>query len=223
MLQVEHLPQIRTLRNAVLSTLAHPDLYVREEDETFFMTQHLGTGGVTFGVLDGQCLVAYAMLGLPSAGALDNLGRISGLAEPDCAVTAHLASCMVLPPWRGRGIQRSLLSARLAFARSLGRRICMATVSIHNHSSRHNMLRRGMYLHWVGQLGSLRRQITAVDLEFPLRLDEADHLLVPSDDWAAQRAALDAGYVGVEQIKNEGGMQLRFARRLAPAVSTSPA
>lgn len=152
--------------------------------------------GETIGVLDGSRLVAYGMLGLPRRGEPGNLGRFFTAGPPqgeksplggprttssgkaleshafndECieARTAHLASCMVSPSYRGRHLQRLLLKARMALACGRGRNFFVAMVSPHNHASRHNLMREGFRVGWVGEIDGLKRQLMAVDLSSPL-------------------------------------------------------
>ena len=53
---------ILKLRDCVLSNLNHPDEYVREDDETSFVGEHLGEFGVSFGSFENNTLVAYCAL-----------------------------------------------------------------------------------------------------------------------------------------------------------------
>ncbi|WP_423455441.1 GNAT family N-acetyltransferase [Ottowia sp. VDI28] len=172
------------LRDEVLANLADPDLYVRESAEPEFVRMHVETSqgrGETLGLFDEGRLVAYGMLGLPQRGDPGNLGRFFvnealtflgakeagapglSLGEVDTRV-AHLASCMVSTSYRGQHLQRLLLKARMALARSRGRNFCVAVVSPHNHASRHNLMHEGFRLGWVGEVDGLRRQLLAADL-----------------------------------------------------------
>jgi GNAT superfamily N-acetyltransferase len=115
-------------RAQVLGQLTNPDIYVNEADERQFVSQHCGPAGLTLGVFDGPTLVAYAMLGLPTAHAADNLGHWFGLNLSDRAKVAHLASCMVLPSHQGFGLQRKLLAARFKLALPNRRNICIGMI-----------------------------------------------------------------------------------------------
>jgi len=205
---------IAALREEVLACLPHPDCYVREAGEAAFIRAHHPPRGETLGVFDGEQLVAYAMLGLPARDDPSNLGRALGLPAARRGEVAHLASCMVRPGWRGLGLQRALLSTRLVLARSHGRPLCVATVSPHNHASRHNMLRRGLHLAALCQVDGLLRQIALIDLDHGLHVDAGDERLIDSGDTAAQRAAFADGYVVLGDLREPGGVRLRFLRRL---------
>lgn len=190
------------LRAEVLAALPDPDCYVAETDEAAFFAEHREPHGQTIGVFDAAGrLVAYAMLGLPLADTPGNLAAVTGMDDASRAACAHLSSCMVRPGWRGRGLQRTLLGARLALAHAQGRHLCLAVVSLRNHSSRHNMLRRGLHLAWVGEIDGLRRQVAMIDLRHGLHSDPGDERLIDSDDFDTQRQAITDGYRGVGEVR----------------------
>lgn len=212
-LSPEDLAQWSALRDDVLAQLPNPDYYVREDNERDFFLQHCVPYRTAIGVFHAHTLVAYAMLSLIPADDPGHLGLALGMDEADRGSVAHLASCMVRPDWRGLGLQRALLAERLSMAQSHGRHLCLAAVSLHNHSSRHNMLRLGMHIAWAGDLNGLVRQITRIDLHSGLSIDAGDERLVDSRDLAAQRQAFADGYVGVGEMRLPEQVCLRFARR----------
>jgi GNAT superfamily N-acetyltransferase len=205
---------IAMLRDEVLGGLSHPDCYIREDDEAAFLRAHRAPCGETVGMFDGQRLVAYAMIGLPAHDDPANLAHTLGLPLPLRGALAHLASCMVHPDWRGLGLQRTLLGTRLALARSHGRHLCAAVVSLHNHTSRHNMLRRGLHLAALAQIDGVQRQIALIDLDHGLHVDTGDERLIDSSDAAAQRSAFAEGYVALGEVREAARVRLRFLRRL---------
>lgn len=205
---------VLALREEVLSQLEHPDLYVREEDEAGFVQGHIGGHaggrGETIGVFDGERLAAYAMLGLPAHDAADNLGGLLGSPGR----SANIASCMVRPAYRGHGLQRALLTARLSLAQAHGRSLCVAMISLHNDASRHNLLREGMRIAWVGEIGGLRRQLLAIDLAAPWEFDSERLRLVAPLDWELQRALTAQGWWGISAMEGRGPDKLVFARHV---------
>lgn len=205
-----------TLRDKIIAALPHPDCYVREDDEQAFFTSHTGRGGKIIGVFHRAELVAYAMAGFPEVAATDNLGAVMGLDQALLSRVTHLSSCMVLPAWRGLGLQRALLEERLSLARARARPLCMAMVSLHNHGSRRNLLRQGLHIAWTGTIDGLKRHIAMADLqhEHGLRYDMTDERLLPGDDFAALRDAGRQGYAGIAEVRNASGVQLRYVRYL---------
>lgn len=202
------------MRDTVIAALPNPDFYVREEDEQLFFDAHTQPCGETIGVFAHGALVAYAMVGFPEADSKENLGATIGLEPAFHAKVTHLSSCMVLPEWRGRGLQRTLLAARLALAQARGRPLCMAMVSLHNHTSRHNLLRQGLHITWTGVIDGLERHVAMTDLERGLRFDMGDEKLLRSDDFGALQQAGAAGYTGIGEVRDDSGVQLRYVRRL---------
>lgn len=223
-----HLPQAHTrllesqdfdawvaLRNTVLATLPDPDLYVREDHEENFFQAHLSPSGEVIGVFVDEALIAYAMIELPGKQEAHNLGHVIGLDPAQQGMVAHLSSCMVLPQWRGRQLQRTLLSARLGLAQACGRPLCMALVSLLNHRSRHNMLRQGLRVVWTGMIDGLHRHVAMIDLEQGMDFAAEGELLLPSLDYEALRAAALAGYACVGEVRApNGAVSLRYARHL---------
>lgn len=168
-LTADDVPALMALRNDVLGSLPHPDMYVRESNEAEFVRAHIGAvygrgEGETIGVFDGHRLAAYGMLGLPSEHDTANLGRLLGYAGSQLARVAHLASCMVALPYRGSHLQRSLLVARMQLAYAHGREVCIAMVSPRNHASRVNLMREGLRTDWTGDIDGLRRELMTIDL-----------------------------------------------------------
>ncbi|MCD2512860.1 hypothetical protein [Comamonas endophytica] len=211
----------RQLRNEVISGLAHPDMYMREDDEAAFFAQHLPPRGHCLGVWLGDELAAYAMLDLPEAGAPGHLGAAIGLAPREQAGVAHLASCMVRAPWRGNQLQALLLQLRYAMAQACHRPRCLAMVSLHNAASRHNLLAQGMWIEWTGTIDGLRRHVLQIDLRGAPRWDLSQTRLIAGDDFAQLCAAAAEGYAGVEEVCGGARPVLRYARRLPACGSPS--
>lgn len=221
MLQAQDFAAWMRLRDEVLQALPHPDCYVREEDEHAFFTSHCGEGGQTIGVFHGDALIAYSMVGFPGAQDADNLGASVGMATAQRAQVAHIASCMVLPQWRGNGLQRTLLAVRLAMAQAHGRPIALAMVSPRNHRSRHNLMRQGMHVGWTGNIGGLERHVLRINLHSGTHFDMGDERIVDCNDFTALCEAAAAGYVGVGELRGQragcaggDGVHLRFVRVL---------
>ncbi|MBF5005610.1 GNAT family N-acetyltransferase [Diaphorobacter caeni] len=215
-LTMEDQPQWSALRDEVLSDLPDPDVYVREDDESAFFEAHVGPRGQTIGVFQGEHLIAYSMIGFPQSGEAGHLGAVVGLAPELLDKVAHISSCMVLPQWRGNGLQRTLLAVRLAMSQAHGRPNCLAMVSLRNHRSRHNLMRLGMHIGWTGDIGGLQRHVLRIDLQSGTHFDMGDERLIDSADFAALCAAGRDGYVGVGELRDAdaGRVTLRFVRAL---------
>ena len=213
-LALDDFPAWSSLRDTVIAALPNPDFYVREDDEQGFFAAHTEPRGETIGVFSHGVLVAYAMVGFPEPDAADNLGVVTGLQPARHALVTHLSSCMVLSPWRGKGLQRTLLVARLALAHARGRPLCMAMVSLHNHSSRHNLLRQGLHIAWTGMIDGLQRHVAMIDLQHGLHFDMGDEKLLFSDDFPALQQAGAEGYAGIGELRDAAGVRLLYVRHL---------
>lgn len=213
------LSQILDFRAEVLSSLEHPDIYVPESDEISFVAAHLGERGQTFGVFCEKRLVSYGMLGLPAADDPENLGRILGLDTLQCAQVAHLASCMTLDRFRGFHIQRSLVTLRVNEAKKLGRRYCMAMVSLHNETSRSNLFAANMTIPWVGLIGTLQRQLMFIDMAHEVTF-APQRATAGSLDFGLQRKMSSEGWWGIGEECVDGVSQLVLKQALkAPDTS----
>lgn len=149
-LTARHATALVALRARVLATLAHPDFYVAEADEAGFIARHRGARGAILGFFAGETLVAYGMVRLPDAAGAAHVRDTK--ADPtaghrwDASARERLpelSSCMVDPAWRGRGLQRRLIAARLRWGRRRAATRFWAVVSPHNAASRHNLRKAG--------------------------------------------------------------------------------
>lgn len=143
-------------------------------------------------------LEAAALLRLPDPDGPDPGPPFPLVPEDDWPRRAcGLGGTVVRPRARGRGFQRALVDARLAWAVRAGARWACAGVRLENAVSWRNLLARGFAV--VGMrddpgypiLGLLRPLGTGV-----LRTDPLDRRAVAALDPAGHREALDAGYLG---------------------------
>jgi ribosomal protein S18 acetylase RimI-like enzyme len=168
MLGPADVPGVIALHRRVLASLA-PGLLNPETDA--FFAQHAFEAGRLFGLASSQgALVAYAVLGLPTASDIGNFGRLIGLAESELGLVAHLDGAAVVPEWRGHGLQRALLVRRVACAVCLGRRHLLATVAPANHHSLRNATGLGL------RIIDTRPMFAAGALRHILHLDLAQHI-----------------------------------------------
>lgn len=203
----QDVPALRRLRDEVFANLAHPDLYVREDDEAGFIRYHLGAQGRTTGLFapaaPGETpteLVAYAMVSLPREEAAEHLARHLGFTDQQLLDTAELTSCMVAPAWRGRGLQRSLIASRMTVARSEGKHHVVSLVSLLNHQSRHNLMANGMQVHHTGLWRGLQRQWLLRNLTTALESQDQQTLdWVRADNFGSQVAR--RGRTGVAEMR----------------------
>jgi GNAT superfamily N-acetyltransferase len=219
LLDTSDIPHVTALRDEVLAQLAHPDLYAREDDVDGFVLSHIGfhaeSRGQTLGLFDSQQLIAYAMLGLPSAQDGDNLGHHLTTDASILRGVAHIAGCMVQKSWRGNGLQRLLLAERFELAKSIGRTTCIAMVSLRNDASRRNLMNSGMHIGWVGTINGLHRQLLVTNLEASWNFEKENLKLVGCLDLSEQILMSAQGWWGIQEIEETNGkIKIAFARRV---------
>ncbi len=186
------------LRKRIFSALPDPDLVLPEDDEELWAHDHLGPTGFTIGMFSQQNLVAYASLLLPTPNHPEHLGFYMDQSEDDRSRVAHIASCMVLPAFRGLGIQRRTIALRLGVATAMGRSICLALTSVGNYSSRHNLMKSGLSVIWMGETAVRRRRvILARDFSNPLNISSLKAIkAVSALDYERQAELTSCGFIG---------------------------
>jgi len=214
MLTVGQFDPLVSLRKRVISALDHPDLYVPEVDEQAFIDAHCGSRGESIGVFSGRDLVAYAMLGLPEDRDSDATEEIFfNLDTATLKRTGYLSSCMVLPGFRGLGIQRALISSRQMLAKVLGRDQCMAIVSPYNHISRQNLFEADLRIVAASKVGGRMRQIMSSSPKTTAASEWVDLTSVQADDIETQQNLLQRGFHGVAQTCCDDQITLVFGRQ----------
>jgi len=205
------------LRRQVVAGLADDDWYVLEPDR--FVRNHLGGRGETVGLFEAGRLVAYAMLGLPSGdGPADPMAAALGLPPGEQGAVAHLASTMVLPEWRGRGLHNWLIRRRLARCAALDRPAVLSMVSPRNVASWHNLMRHGLVVRAIAPLeGDRPRYLMHRDLRRDEVHDPGTAQAIALDDLDRQRALLGDGYCGFGTAQDRGQVCVLFGRAAASA------
>ena len=111
----EDLDDIMDLQERICASMPRPDLFVatcREENASY-----LAEPNVIFGTYDHDRLIAYASLAFPEK-ASDNLGWDLGWDEDTVRRCAKLDTIVVDPAYRGYGLQRTLISHCLSYAKA---------------------------------------------------------------------------------------------------------
>lgn len=143
-LTIAELPALQALREHVLSDLPDPDYYRREPDETRFLRAHLETPHLCLGIKAHMHVVAYGMLDFPLAPSAMQAARPDAdEIDAMCETTPQLISCMVDSAYRGQGLQRYLIRARIDEGRQRGATRFWAMVAPGNHVSRDNLYAAG--------------------------------------------------------------------------------
>lgn len=216
MLSNFHFEPLVSLRKRVVDALPDPDQYVPEIDEPSFINDHCGAHGESIGVFSSNDLIAYAMLGLPDDEDTNTFPQALNLNPVELTRTAFLSSCMVLPGFRGHGLQRALISSRLALARVLGRDRFVAMVSPINHISRQNLFESGLRIVATCEVGGHMRQIMSASPELKPSEDWQDLTPVEAHDIDAQTSLIGEGFHGIAQTRLGNDVSLVFGR---PAIT----
>jgi hypothetical protein len=131
---------VMALRDAVLSSLPDPDMYVREDDEEMFVRGHLNVFGESLGYYAGDDLVAYLAL------TTDLVSSGEDVEFAACAPTFNdvvFAAAMVLPAYQGCSLHRAGIRRHIAVAQELGAHRGFAQISPRNHRSLRNYFSHG--------------------------------------------------------------------------------
>jgi GNAT superfamily N-acetyltransferase len=200
----DDLPRLWALHQALHAGTSTAGLFARETEA--FFARHLADAGMVIGLFDAaDTLVGYTVLGFPAPDDPENFGWMLELGHADLARVAHLDGTGLSPAWRGQGLQRALIDARLRLARAHARTLALATVAPGNRSSLTNALRAGL------EVVALRAKYDSV--RFIMRRDLADSTpapapdgpVVPLSDLGGHRATLADGWIGTRMVEDAGG------------------
>jgi GNAT superfamily N-acetyltransferase len=139
-LEQEDYEAVRGLRDAVLSSLPDPDMYVREDDEEKFVRGHLNVFGESLGFFDGDDLVAYLALTTDLVASGED---VEFAAFEPTSNDVVFAAAMVLPSYQGRSLHRAGIVSHIAVAEQLGAQRGFAQISARNHRSLRNYFSHG--------------------------------------------------------------------------------
>ena len=112
---LQELDAIMDLQDRICAAITQPDLFAstcREENASY-----LTPPNVIYGVFEQERLIAYASLAFPKD-ASDNLGWDLGWNADTVRRCAKLDTIVVDPDYRGHGLQRTLISHCLSYAKA---------------------------------------------------------------------------------------------------------
>lgn len=204
--------QVEALHHRVLQLATVPGL-VKPESHEFF-ERHASRCGRILGVFVGNCLVAYAVVGLPVDTGY-NFGLELELPEKELLLVAHLDGVSVAPEWRGNGLQRTLGALRVEIARRAGRHHLISTVAPRNTVSWRNVISQGLKVRRLKRkFGGALRYILHQDINTPTQVDSADSAEICLDDIEGQQRLLAQGYLGCAAVGREGVQGMRYSRSM---------
>ncbi|MEP9375485.1 hypothetical protein ABLE91_02130 [Aquabacter sp. CN5-332] len=204
------LDRVEALHRAVMAGLG-PEVVKPETRD--FLADMLGPRGRMVGVFAGEALVAYGVL-QHHVPASDDPRAAIGL--PFDVPLMKLAGASVALAYRGRGLQRALIAARVRLALDgvAGTPpILFATSAPANSASWGNLLAEGFAIRAIKPYyGGHLRYVMVRNTE---RMEQEGHMLLDASATQEQAALLAAGWRGVALRDGPSGPSLAFARPAA--------
>lgn len=184
-----------------------PELLCRETDA--FFHEHCREHGRILGLFVGEELIGYGVLGLPKANE-ESFADQFGLTAEQRAAVATIDGAGVLPRWRGNGLQRQLVAARIEAAGAAGRRIAVSTVAPGNLPSLRNLLAEGLNIRALRPAFGGLRFLMRRDLDRSPKPTREGRWIALADTSEAE-AALMAGYQGWSLSEAAEGPRIWYA------------
>lgn len=131
------------LIRAVWDGMENKEWFVPDDEEFVKSILKPGQGFVLKVTCTGTGRMAGIMNLLTPGTGKANLGHDAGFSEEQLLKTAHVDSVAILPEYRGRHLQSSLLKAAEERLKAEGYRFMMCTVHPENYYSRDNMEKHG--------------------------------------------------------------------------------
>lgn len=192
----------RTVRQAVA-----PELLCHETDA--FFRRHCHDRGRILGLFAEGQLIGYGVLGLPEPDE-ESFADQFGLSMEERAVVATIDGAGVLPRWRGNGLQRRLVAARIEAAKLAGRRIAVSTVAPGNLPSLRNLLAEGLTIRELRPAFGGLRFLMRRDLGWSARPAATGRWVAVADTEKAT-AELELGHQGWSLAEATDGPRIWYA------------
>ncbi|MBS1164045.1 MAG: hypothetical protein H6R00_70 [Proteobacteria bacterium] len=196
------------LHHAVRDMVA-PELLCRETDA--FFVEHCGSCGRILGLFVEERLIAYGVLGLPEPHQ-ESFADGFDLSAIERAGVATIDGASVAPEWRGNGLQRVLIAARLAGARAAGRKIAVSTVAPGNVPSLRNLLCSDMTVRALRHAFGGLRFLVRCDLDLSSQQPPEAGRWIALDDVDGALSALGAGAIGWTLSDTADGARIWYAK-----------
>lgn len=210
-LTIEDLEQVDGLNRLAVGPVIDPNV-VKPESHAYFETIFAGRGFFV-GVFDGAELVAYAILQHDHAASDDPRASL-GLAPG--APVGRLAGARVAPAYRGHGLQRALIAARVRAAPP--DMLLFSTAAPVNTASWSNLLAEGFPIRDIQFFfGGYARYLMVRD---GTTYDPGRTLLVDPLDTPRQKALFAEGWRGYARGRLESGATGVVFAKPIPAVGS---
>ncbi|MEC8067010.1 MAG: GNAT family N-acetyltransferase [Pseudomonadota bacterium] len=193
------IPNIVDLQDTVIEGLpSHKKHFIAKRSKEDFL-RFMHQGGQIIGLKDGEDLVAYSIVHFPQTN--EETGFDPKIATPELNTCALLKSTVVHPDFRGRGLQKTLIDARLEQAALAGKETAICEVDIQNAASIKSLMSKGFTIRDAGvspvdgmpsvYMYKSLTQVQAHGTSNALQL-------VAVEDWAKHCHLLKNGHVGVD-------------------------
>ena len=130
--------EIYSIMTTVATQMDHPEYYVI--DDRNYVARHISQEGFTLLWQEVDTIAGFLIVHLPTPADPPNLGRDLSFSSLQLQGVSHMESAAVLPQFRGKGIQKKLISAAETRVRSLGFRYSLCTVHPNNLPSLQTLL-----------------------------------------------------------------------------------
>ena len=170
----EDAEELNDIMQSVSAGMENPEWFLKDDLE--YIREHIGSNPLTekdsgfilkaVAKADGKDMIAgFFMVAFPGV-AEKNLGNHIGLSIEQLQKVAHMDSVVILPAFRGHGLQRKLLAAaEEVICKETDYRILMATVHPDNKYSLNNVKERGFEVVAEAlKYGGLRRYIVKKEI-----------------------------------------------------------
>lgn len=159
-----HVQEIYQLQNEIIQGLSRKDLLRRNTIEAFYSC--IKAPNVTLGVFSGNKLIGVGIL-VRAEGSEEDLSL--NLKCHQVQVPANLKLIMIKEEFRGRGLQRKLMTELETIARAQGITHLCTTVSGDNVYSLNNIRAFGFeFDHDAIKYGGLARKVFVKDISIPV-------------------------------------------------------
>lgn len=204
LLGTEHINPILDLQQQVFD-------YLTEEQKSFllpktdtFLRQHFDHGGMIVGIVQGDTLVAQAMLTMPTA-AKPYTGMTDMALPAPLENIAVLHGVVVHPDFRGNDLMTVMTETRTRHARQNGRLHLVSEIAAANPHSWGVQLKQGLQIHSIGvdpEDGTVLYNMYAYIPDMLKNkakdaFNAAATVAVPQADLEAQKKLMAKGYRGV--------------------------
>ena len=126
------------IMSGVASHMEHPEYYVIDDRD--YVARHISQEGFTLLWMEDETVAGFLIVHLPRPGEEHNLGNDLGFPPEALPLVAHMESAAILPQFRGKGIQKKLITAAEACVAELGYRYSLCTVHPDNLPSLRSLL-----------------------------------------------------------------------------------